>query len=150
VSQTLTQILVHAVFSTKNRRDLIFPEVEAKLYAYIGGICRNCESPLLAIGGTGNHVHLLFVLSKNVALSHLIMTIKKDSSKWMKTQGAAHVDFHWQDGYGAFSVAASQRGDVIEYMRNQKEHHRTRSFEEELMAIARKCGVEVDPQYLWR
>ncbi len=150
MAQTLTRLLVHLVFSTKDRRPLIDAEIEARLHAYLGGICSNLESTALAIGGTENHVHLLVNLSKNVALSAFMMTLKKESSRWIKTVSGACADFHWQDGYGAFTVGESQVEAVTEYIRNQKERHKTVSFEEELVAFAQRYGIAYDPQYLWR
>ena len=149
MAQTLTRLLVHVVFSTKARRNLIVPAIEPDLHAYLGGICRNRESSALAIGGTENHVHLLISLSKNIALSDFMMTLKKDSSKWIKTRGNAYVDFHWQDGYAAFSIGESQVGSLTEYIRGQKERHKTMSFEDELVALANRYGVAFDTRYLW-
>ncbi len=149
MAQTLTRLLVHVVFSTKDRRNLIAPAIERELHAYLGGICRNRESPALAIGGTENHVHLLISLSKNIALSDLMMTLKKDSSKWVKTNGDAFPDFYWQDGYGAFSIGESQVGAVTDYIRGQKERHKTLTFEDEVVALAERYGVVFDPRYLW-
>jgi REP element-mobilizing transposase RayT len=140
---------VHVVFSTKDRRNLITTAVEPELHAYLAGICRNRESPALAIGGTENHVHLLISLSKNIALSELMMMLKKDSSKWIKTNGDLFADFHWQDGYGAFSIAESQVGVVTDYIRRQKERHKTTTFEDELVALAKRYGVAFDLRYLW-
>ena len=137
------------MFSTKGRRNLITPAIEPQLHAYVGGICRNRESPALAIGGTENHVHLLISLSKNIALSDLMMTLKKDSSKWIKTNGNAFRDFYWQDGYGAFSIGESQVRAVTDYIRGQKERHKTLTFEDELVALAERYGVAFDPRYLW-
>ena len=149
MAQTLTRLLTHIVFSTKERRNLITPAVEPELHAYLGGICRNRESPALVIGGTENHVHLLISLSKNIALSDLMMTLKKDSSKWIKTKGTAFRQFHWQDGYGAFSIGESQVGAVTDYIRGQKERHKSMSFEDELVALAERYGVAFDSRYLW-
>ena len=149
MAQTLTRLLVHVVFSTKERRDLIAPAIEAELHAYLGGICRNRESPALVIGGTENHVHLLISLSKNMALSDLMMTLKKDSSKWIKTKGDAFRDFHWQDGYGAFSIGESQVRAATDYIRGQRERHKILSFEDELVALAERYGVLFDRRYLW-
>ena len=149
MAQTLTRILLHVVFSTKERRNLITSAVESELHAYLGGICRNQESPALIIGGTENHVHLLISLSKNIALSDLMMTLKKDSSKWIKTKGDMFADFHWQDGYGAFSIGESQVVAVTDYIRGQKERHKTMTFEDELVALAKRYGVAFDPRYLW-
>ncbi len=149
MAQTLTRILLYVVFSTRERRNLITPTVESELHAYLGGICRNHESPAQTVGGTDNHVHLLLSLSKNIALSDFMMTLKKDSSKWIKTKGNSFADFHWQDGYGAFSIGESQVRTVTEYIRAQKERHRTMTFEDELVALAKECGVAFDPRYLW-
>ncbi len=149
MAQTLTRLLVHTVFSTKERRNLISAAIECELHAYLGGICRNRASPALAIGGTENHVHLLISLSKTIALSDLMMTLKKDSSKWIKTKGAVFRDFHWQDGYGAFSIGESQVRAVEDYIRGQKERHKTMSFEDELVALAERYRVPFDPRYLW-
>ena len=148
MAQTLTRLLVHVVFSTKARRNLIAPTVEPELHAYLGGICRNRDSPALTVGGTENHV-LLISLSKNIALSDLMMTLKKDSSKWIKTKGNAFRDFHWQDGYGAFSIGESQVDAVTDYIRGQRERHKTMAFEDELVALAERYGVTFDPRYLW-
>ena len=119
------------------------------MHAYLGGICRNRESPALAIGGTENHIHLLISLSKNIALSDLMMTLKKDSSKWTKTKGDAFRDFHWQDGYGAFSVSQPQVAPITDYIGGQKEKHKTMTFEDELVALAKRYGASFDPRYLW-
>jgi REP element-mobilizing transposase RayT len=149
MAQTLTRLLVHAVFSTKERRNLIVSAIESELHAYLGGICRNCESPALAIGGTRDHVHLLISLSKNIRLSEFMMTLKKDSSKWMKTKGDTFRDFYWQDRYGAFSIGESQIGTVADYIHKQKQRHETVTFEDELVAMAKRYGVAFDPRYLW-
>ncbi len=149
MAQTLTRLLVHIVFSTKDRRNLISPAVEPELHAYLGGICRNRESPALAIGGTENHVHLLISLSKNIALSDLMMTLKKDSSKWIKENRDALREFYWQEGYGAFSIGESQVRALTDYIRGQKERHKALTFEDEVVALAERYGVVFDPRYLW-
>jgi len=149
MARTLTQILLHVVFSTRHRRDLITPELESDLYAYLGGICRGQASPALAIGGTANHVHLLVTLTKTIAVADLLMAVKKESSKWINTKHSSLADFHWQDGYGAFSVGESQREAVITYIERQKERHKSMSFEEELVALVERYGVSYDPKRLW-
>ena len=149
MAQTLTRLLVHVVFSTKQRHNLIHPAIESDLHAYFGGICRNLASPALAIGGTKNHVHLLISLSKNMALSDFTMALKKDASKWIKTKGDAFADFHWQDGYGAFSIGESQVGALTDYIHGQKERHKIITFEDELVALAKRYGVAFDVRYLW-
>ena len=148
MSQTLTKLTIHVVFSTKQRRDMITPDVAAGLHAYIGGICRGHDSSLVAVGGTANHLHLLISLSKNIALSELMLNIKRDSSVWIKGKGAMFHDFYWQDGYAAFSVSESLVASVVDYITHQDERHRTRTFEEELVAFAERHGVAFDPRYL--
>ena len=150
MAQTLTRILIHLIFSTKNRVDLITPEIEPELYPYMGGIARNLESPALAINGTANHVHLLVSLSKNLALSKFLEHLKKDSSIWIKTKGREFANFHWQDGYGGFSIGESQVPAVKRYIARQKEHHRTVTFEEEFLAFLKKYNVPYDERYIWR
>jgi|ERR1043165_5615561 REP element-mobilizing transposase RayT len=150
MAQTLTSLLVHVIFSTKNREPFMSPEIEPELFAYIGGILKNHESSLLDAGGTADHVHLLISLSKNISLSALMKDVKKDSSSWIKTKGNRFRNFHWQDGYGAFSVGQSEVVRVKQYIDNQKEHHRKRSFREELIALLEEYGLEYDERYLWK
>jgi REP element-mobilizing transposase RayT len=127
---------------------MITSDVAEDLHAYLGGICRGHDSPLLAVGGTANHLHLLISLSKNIALSELMLNIKRDSSAWIKGKGAVFRDFYWQDGYAAFSVSESQVAAVVDYIAHQEEKHRTKTFEEELVAFAERHGVAFDPRYL--
>jgi REP element-mobilizing transposase RayT len=150
MAQTLVCLKVHVVFSTKNRRPMITPEVEPELYAYLGGTIKNLDSRCLAAGGTSNHVHLLISQSKNMALSRLMEEIKKTSSKWIKTKGTALRSFAWQEGYGAFSIGQSQVEALQRYIAAQKERHRKQTFEEELVNLLKKYQVEYDERYLWR
>ena len=147
--QSLASLLVHIIFSTKNRTDLIAPEIETQLYSYIGGILTNNKSRLIAANGTTNHIHLLVSLSKTIALSEIIGDVKRDSSKWVKTQGAKFGDFHWQDGYGAFSLGQSQVPAVKRYIMGQKEKHQALSFEDEFRSFLRKYEIEFDERYVW-
>jgi REP element-mobilizing transposase RayT len=149
MAQTLTSLLVHLIFSTKNRARLITPEVEPELFAYIGGILKNNQSRLLA-GGTSDHVHLLVSQSKNIAVSELLKDVKKDSSSWIKTQGREFRDFHWQDGYGAFSFGNHDLPALKRYVATQKEHHKKEPFQEELIRLLEESGIEYDERYLWR
>ena len=146
---THTQLIYHLVFSTKHRADLITPDVEPKLFAYIGGILKNEKSVLLASGGTMNHVHLLVSQSKNTALSNLVKEIKQSSSKWIKTQGKEFADFHWQDGYGAFTIGQSQVETLRNYFAKQKIHHQKQIFEDELRQVLKSYEIEYDERYLW-
>ena len=149
MAQTLVSLLVHVIFSTKNRQSLVTPEIEPELFAYMGGILKNNASRLLDAGGTSDHIHLLISQSKNIGLSVLMKDLKKDSSVWIKTKGATFRNFHWQDGYGAFSIRRVDLPRLKQYLANQKEHHRTRSFQEELIQFLDDYGVEYDKRYLW-
>lgn len=149
MAQTLTSLMIHIVFSTKHRAPLITPEIEPDLYAYLGGIAKNHESSLLAAGGMSDHLHLLVSQSKNIALSVLLAELKKSSSKWIKTQGREFANFYWQDGYGAFSVGASQVPAVRAYLARQKEHHGRQTFQEEFLELLQKYDVEYDERYMW-
>ena len=137
------------MFSTKNRRSIITPEVESELYAYMGGIMKNLDSRCLAAGGTENHVHLLISLSKNIALSKLMEEIKKSSSKWIKARGPGLGTFVWQEGYGAFSIGQSQVEAVRQYIARQKERHKKQTFEEEFITLLKKYQVPYDERYIW-
>lgn len=150
MSQTLVSLLAHVVFSTKNREPFITPEIEPELFAYVGGILNNHESRLLTAGGTADHVHLLISQSKNISLSALMKDIKKDSSSWIKTKGSEFRNFHWQDGYGAFSIGKSEIPELKKYFASQKEHHRKRTFKEELIEFLEEYGVAYDERYLWK
>jgi putative transposase len=149
MAQTLVSMMVHVIFSTKNREPLITPEIEPELFAYIGGILKSNEARLLDAGGTADHLHLLISQSKNVALSKLMKDVKKDSSLWLKTKGSVFRNFHWQDGYGGFSIGKSQVPSLKKYIANQKEHHRKRSFQEELIKFLDAYGIAYDERYLW-
>jgi len=149
MSQTLTSLLVHLVFSTKNREPLITIDVEPQLFAYMGGILRNYQSRLLDAGGDRDHVHLLVSQSKNIALSNLLKEVKGDSSLWIKSQGRAFRTFHWQDGYGAFSFGRADLPALQRYVSTQKEHHRKWTYKEELIWMLEENGVEDDERYLW-
>ena len=149
MAQTLTRILVHIIFSTKDRRAWITPEIESALFAYIGGICRACGCTLIAAGAADDHIHLLVLLSKTETLSDLLLAIKRDSSKWIKTQGPEFARFGWQDGYAGLSIGQSQEDAVKKYLAGQRKRHKTMSFKDELVALLEKYKVEYDPKYLW-
>lgn len=147
MASTLTRILVHITYSTKDRTPTIPPELETNLYAFTGGICRYAASVLLSMGGTADHVHLLVGLSKTMSLSDLLLRIKRDSSRWMKEQGVA--TFAWQDGYFAFSIGESGVDALRAYIAGQKEHHRTVDFKDEMRTFFRKYGIEWDERFVW-
>lgn len=144
--QSLVRILVHIVFSTKNRENLILPNIENSLYAYIHGIIENKRAKLLIANGTMNHAHFLISLGR-IDVSELIGVIKRESSVWAKQQGVSN--FYWQKGYGAFSIGESQVPNVMRYIRDQKLKHDERSYEDEFRALCRKYNVEFDERYVW-
>jgi REP element-mobilizing transposase RayT len=136
----------HIVFSTAGRRRTITKEIQAKVWAYMAGICHNHKMFVNAIGGIEDHVHLLIELPPAIAVASAVRLVKSNSSKWLNEIGK---DFAWQKGYAAFSVSASIIGSVAAYIRNQEAHHRKMSYEEELVALLKKHGVKYDPEHLF-
>ena len=147
--QSLVRNLIHVVFSTKNRVDLITPEIENGLFGYMHGIVENNSSKLILANGTPNHVHLLISIGKIVSVSELIGDVKRDSSVWIKQQDAKFGNFYWQEGYGAFSVGQTEDEMVTKYIANQKEHHRTKDYKTELRGFLKKYQIEYDERYVW-
>lgn len=147
--QSLFKILVHIVFSTKNRADLITLDIENDLFGYIHGIIENNGSRLIIAGGTANHIHLLVSLGKKIDIPELVGDIKRDSSIWIKRQRASFRDFYWQKGYGAFSIGKSQVPTVLNYIKNQKEHHKQQDFKEEYRVLLKKYEIDYDERYVW-
>lgn len=148
MSQSLVKIIVHVVFSTKNRVEIITPEIQPRLYGYIEGIIRNSNARMLIAGGTTNHIHILISIGR-ADLAKLIGDIKRDSSNWIKKQGDEFTGFYWQRGYGAFSIGESQVPQVSRYIRDQKAHHAKQTYEDEFRTLCRKYGVEIDERYCW-
>ncbi len=128
---------------------MIDPEIENDLFAYIGGIVRNFDGKLLKAGGTSNHDHLLVSMSKNQLVPDVIGAVKRDSSKWIKTQAAKFSKFAWRDGYSAFSVGYTQLQVVERYISNQKEHHKQHLFEDEMRGFYSKYKIQFDERYVW-
>jgi putative transposase len=143
MAHTYASNFIHCIFSTKDRRSLIPVGRATELYAYLGGIARSEGFSLAAAGGTANHVHVLFVLPASYSLASAVQKLKGSSSRWMGK------NFSWQEGYGAFSVSPSQVPVLKKYLQNQEEHHRTRNFEEEFVALLRSCGIEYDERYVF-
>ena len=134
-------ILIHLVFSTKERADLIPNELLPRLWKYFAGIGRNHGIPVLAVGGTSNHSHLLIALPTNMTPAKGVQVLKANSSRWIREHGIA---FAWQEGYGAFSVSSSNKAAVVNYIEHQAEHHRARSYEAEFEAMIRKSGMRFE------
>lgn len=147
--QSLSKVYVHLSFSTKNRYPFIDGAIKERLWDYLGGICKSLECEPVQIGGHNDHVHILCLLSKKIAQVKLVEEVKKSSSKWIKTIDSKYDKFYWQDGYGIFSVNPSEVNVVIEYIKNQEEHHKKRTFQEEFLAFLKKYNVEYDERYLW-
>lgn len=147
MSQSLARNVIHLIFSTKNREPLITTAVRADLFAYLAGALNAIDCPAIRVGGVADHVHLLFVLSKNIALSKAVEEVKKESSKWSKER--VHPQFYWQTGYGAFSVSASMEDTVAAYIENQEEHHAKRTFQDELREFFHKHRMAFDESHLW-
>ncbi len=147
--QSFVSLHYHLIFSTKNRLPSITPDIESRLYEYIGGIVRAQDGCLLAAGGIPDHVHLLVGLSKQVAVSDALRDIKANSSGWVHDTFPHKADFAWQAGYGAFTVSYSSMDSVKRYIADQAEHHRTRSFKEEFIAFLERHGIEYDERYIW-
>ena len=149
MSQSLSKILIHLIFSTKNREPFIDEAIEPQLHAYMAGVFKNMESPAIIIGGTPDHTHSLFVLSKNRAPSRVIKEVKRASSIWMKEQGRPYKQFYWQNGYGEFSIGESGIPKLKTYILNQKEHHKKMSFQDEMRMFFKKYNMEYDERYCW-
>ena len=145
--QSLANILIHVIWSTKERCPLIADEMRARLHGYMSGILKNIESPALIINSVADHIHILCQLSKNLAACKLVEEVKKSSSKWMKENGVP--EFAWQNGYGVFSVSQSNAHLVHEYIQGQAEHHRKRDFKEEFRDFCNKYNVAIDERYVW-
>lgn len=149
MGQSLVKNYIHIVFSTKYRAPLIHPPVEEELHAYLGGICNRLGCPVIKVGGYTDHIHILCMLSKKIALMKLLEELKSHSSKWIKTRGPEYKNFYWQDGYGAFSVNPSQVDIVIRYIANQHKHHSKKDFKNEYRVFLKKYNVEYDERYVW-
>ena len=147
--QSLSSVLVHLVFSTKNREPFITPEIESELHPYMATVFREYKSPSLTIGGTNDHVHALFTLSRSMAVANIVEAIKTSSSKWIKTKGHEYRNFHWQRGYGAFSIGQSNVTALKRYICNRKTHHHHVSFEDEYRNLLNRYDIGFDERYVW-
>lgn len=148
--QSLAKVLVHIVFSTKNRYPfLVDKDIRNEMHAYLGGTCKNLGSHVLTIGGVADHVHILCALSRNLSIASLVGEIKRGSSKWIKTKARLLSKFAWQNGYGVFSVGQSEVERVRAYIAGQEEHHRKRTFQDEYRAFLKEYWIEYDERYVW-
>jgi putative transposase len=149
MSQSLARNLIHLIFSTKHRQLSLTDAVRPALHAYTVGIIADQHCYAVAINSVTDHMHILFELHKTLALATAIQHIKQGSSRWLKTQSPDFKTFEWQNGYGAFSVSASNIPTVTEYIANQLQHHAKQSFQDELRAFLKRHNVPFDEKYLW-
>ena len=149
MSQSLSSVLVHLVFSTKNREPFITPIIETELHPYMATIFRELKSPSLAIDGTTDHVHILFSLARVVTIADIVEEVKTSTSKWIKTKGREFRNFYWQRGYGAFSIGQSNVATLKRYIRNQKQHHRHVTFQDEYRKFLKAYGIDYDERFVW-
>jgi REP element-mobilizing transposase RayT len=149
MSQSLSSVLIHLVFSTKNREPFITPAIETELHPYMAKIFREVKSPSLAIDGTTDHIHILFSMARVITIAEIVEQAKTSTSKWIKTKGHEFRNFHWQRGYGAFSIGQSNVASLKRYIRSQKEHHRHVTFQDEYRKFLKAYGVEYDERFVW-
>ena len=150
--QSLNKVILHMVFSTKDRLPLIDAEIRPRLHAYMATILREIAPPqsqAYRVGGVEDHVHIASSLPRTVTIAKLFEIVKKESSVWIKKQGAQYEKFHWQAGYGNFSVAPTQLDQLIRYIDNQEEHHKTVSFQDEFRSLLQKYNIKFDERYVW-
>lgn len=143
-------VLVHFTWSTAGREPWIEADMREDLYSYIGGIMRKKNARLLSAGGMFDHIHLYASLPSTISIADFVNAVKSNSSRWIHEFSSRLRSFAWQEGYGAFSVSKSEEGRVVRYISNQEEHHRKRTFKEELIALLEKHGIEYDKRYIWR
>ncbi|HEX4886618.1 MAG TPA: IS200/IS605 family transposase [Luteibaculaceae bacterium] len=149
MANTYTQIFVHIVFAVKGRQNLIQQSWKDQLHKYICGIVNAKEQKVYAIGGVGDHIHILLSIKPHVVLSDLIRDIKANSSRWVNYEGLVMGKFQWQEGFGVFSCSKSQLDNVIGYINNQEQHHEKKTFREEYVAMLQQFGIEFDERFLF-
>ena len=149
MSQSLARLHIHLVFSTKNREPCITDTVRSELHAYMAVVLQNLGATPVLINSVEDHIHLLFDLGRTTSVSKAVEDVKKSSSKWIKTQGAKFAGFAWQGGYGAFAVSESNVEAVRQYIANQREHHRKKTFQEEFRQFLERHRIPFDERYVW-
>ena len=147
--QSLSKVIIHTIFSTKDRHPWLDTNIRPRMHAYLATICRDAGAEAFRVGGVADHVHLVTTLPRNLSQADMLEGLKKKSSKWIKGVAADYRLFYWQRGYGAFSVSPSQLDALLGYVETQEEHHRNRTFQEEYREFLRKHGVEYDERYVW-
>jgi putative transposase len=150
MSQSLVQIYLHIVFSKKHRHPFLTDSIfRNRAHAYLAGMCKKLASPAIIIGGVADHVHIRCRLSKTGDVSSLIRDLKRDSTTWIKLENPSLHEFHWQNGYGAFSLSPGHVEPVKGYVAKQDEHHKAESFQDEFRRLCQKYAVELDERYVW-
>ena len=149
MSQSLTKLYAHLIFSTKNRQPFLDDGVRPRVHAYLATIIRDFDSPWVVVGGIADHVHILFDMGKLHAPVEFVEKVKRESSKFVKTLGENYKEFFWQRGYGMFSVGPASRDEAETYVRNQEEHHRTKTFQEEFRGFLDRYGIAYDEDSVW-
>jgi REP element-mobilizing transposase RayT len=150
MAQSLAKILVHTVFSTKDRRPFLRePELRAEMHRYLGGILNKLDCKSVIVGGVEDHVHLLATLARTRDAAEMVKEVKRGSSLWIKERDRSLSDFSWQGGYGIFSIGFSQLEDVKRYIAGQEEHHRKHTFQEEFRLLLKRYELAYDEQYVW-
>ncbi len=149
MANTYTALYFHIVFSTKNRAAYLKPDIEERIWAYLGGVARAHYMTALQIGGFDDHIHALIMAPATLSPSQIAQYLKGDSSKWIHEEFPKLQGFAWQDGYAAFTVSKSALADVIEYIKNQRRHHQRKTFQQEYLEFLEKHGIEYDQRYVW-
>ena len=149
MANTYTSLQYHIVFSTKHREPWIKPEIEQRIWAYLGGIAKENRMKPLQIGGVDDHIHILLGAPATMAPAKAAQLIKGGSSSWIHTEFPKLQNFAWQDGYGAFTVSKSAIPDVTTYIQNQREHHKRQSYKEEFLTLLHRHEIEYEERYLW-
>jgi putative transposase len=149
MANTYTALFYHIIFSTKNRVSFLMPEIEQRVWEYIGGVARKHQMIALQVGGMADHIHVLVMAPPTLAPSNIAKFLKGNSSKWIHEEFPRLSHFAWQEGYGGFTVSKSSLPIVIQYIQNQFEHHRTKTFQEEYLEFLQKHEIEYDERYIW-
>ena len=146
---SLSLVVIHIIFSTKERRSILDSKTRPKLHAYLATVARDAGCECYRAGGVADHVHLAIRLSRTLTIADLVETLKTSSSKWLKTESLALASFSWQRGYGCFSVGPTDLDSLCAYIDRQPEHHRVRTFQDEFRMFLKKYGVEYEEAYVW-
>ncbi|MBX7074101.1 MAG: IS200/IS605 family transposase [Pirellulales bacterium] len=149
MSQSLTKLYAHLVFSTKYRQPMLDESIRSRVHGFLAATLRELDSPWVVVGGVADHVHILFDMGKTHAPAEMVEHSKQESSKFVKSLGANYQGFYWQRGYGMFSVGPAQRDEAEAYVRNQEEHHRAKSFQEEFRAFLTRYRIPFDERFVW-